>query len=499
MHARHLLALCVLMTSSALADALSTAFSYQGQLLYNGSPANGSFDFKFDLYTAATGGVSYLTLTKAAFPVSNGLLDTTLDYSQVPFNGQALWIEVSVRPAGSGAYTVLGRQSINVTPYAVYALQSNGGGGSLTLPYSNTVNTSGTAFAVTNSGTGKGIFGAGTSGNAVEGSSNSADGVHGTSTSAAGVFGGSSTGAGVWGDSQTWDGVHGVTHNPNNNTSGVAGFGDGGNFGVFGLSTSGDGVHGGSTSNAGVSGGSTSGTGVYGNSTNGAGVWGDSGSFDGVHGHTSNPNDAVSPKSGVAGFGDGHNIGVYGASDSGWAIYGYSKTGVTALFEADPIVPSLVIAAIANGQNLFHVASTGNVYAHGSFVSNGIDYADRLPAEPGIETADVVVIGEDGVLHRSSRANETDVAGVYSTRPGVLGQHEEETRATIPVALAGVVPVKAVVENGAIHPGDLLVSSSSPGRAMRAPADPRPGTVIGKAMQRLEAGEGQITMLVWQR
>ena len=81
----------------------------------------------------------------------------------------------------------------------------------------------------------------------------------------------------------------------------------------------------------------------------------------------------------------------------------------------------------------------------------------------------------------------------------MVGRQEEETRATIPVALAGLVPVKAVVENGAIHPGDLLVSSSSPGRAMRAPPDPRPGTVIGKAMQRLENGEGQITMLVMLR
>jgi hypothetical protein len=92
-----------------------------------------------------------------------------------------------------------------------------------------------------------------------------------------------------------------------------------------------------------------------------------------------------------------------------------------------------------------------------------VDYADRLPAETGIEAADVVVIGADGVLRRSTRANETDVAGVYSTRPGVVGREEEETRATIPVALAGVTPVKADVENGPIHPGDLLVSSSSPG------------------------------------
>jgi hypothetical protein len=328
------------------------------------------------------------------------------------------------------------------------------------------------------------------------GSSVTADGVHGNSTTAAGVFGGSSGGAGMWGDSQTFDGVHGVTHNPSNNTSGVAGFGDGGNTGTFGASTSG----------AGVSGGSSTGTGVYGNSTHGAGVWGDSGTFDGVHGHTSNPN---ANTSGVAGFGDLSNYGVYGNSDGGAGVAGYSSSGfgvsgqssigVAGYFQSDSAVLQDVIEAHALSGYIMRLDNAGNLLLHGVIESNSIDYADRLPAETGIEAADVVVIGVDGVLRRSSRANETDVAGVYSTRPGMIGHQEEETRPTIPVALAGVIPVKAVVENGAIHPGDLLVSSSSPGHAMRAPQDPRPGTVIGKAMQPLENGEGQITMLVMLR
>jgi hypothetical protein len=224
-----------------------------------------------------------------------------------------------------------------------------------------------------------------------------------------------------------------------------------------------------------------------------------------VHGHTA----ASGGFSGVAGFGDGSSYGVYGNSvhgravagfaNDGIGVEGYSATGIAGFFRADSAAFQDIIEAWGPLAPVFEVGNDGNIKAHGSFIPNGTDYADRLPAESGIEIADVVVIGEDGVLRRSTRANETDVAGVYSTRPGVIGREEEETRATIPVALAGVVPVKAVVENGAIHPGDLLVSSSSPGRAMRAPSDPRPGTVIGKAMQRLENGEGQITMLVMLR
>ena len=124
---------------------------------------------------------------------------------------------------------------------------------------------------------------------------------------------------------------------------------------------------------------------------------------------------------------------------------------------------------------------------------------DRLPAQHGLEPGDVVAIGDDGLLHRSNRQNETDVAGVYSTKPGVIGQSYQERRTTIPVALAGVIPVKVTCENGAIHAGDLLVSSSLPGRAMHAPANPLPGTVLGKAMRALDRDSGEVDMLVMLR
>lgn len=57
------------------------------------------------------------------------------------------------------------------------------------------------------------------------------------------------------------------------------------------------------------------------------------------------------------------------------------------------------------------------------------------------------------------------------------------------------VPVKASAENGPIAPGDLLVSSSTPGHVMRD-AMPAPGTVVGKALGTLAAGTGLIEMLV---
>lgn len=66
-----------------------------------------------------------------------------------------------------------------------------------------------------------------------------------------------------------------------------------------------------------------------------------------------------------------------------------------------------------------------------------------------------------------------------------------------PVAILGVVSCKVSAENGPIHPGDLLVTSSTPGHAMRADrARAQPGTILGKALESLDTGTGLIQVLV---
>jgi hypothetical protein len=89
------------------------------------------------------------------------------------------------------------------------------------------------------------------------------------------------------------------------------------------------------------------------------------------------------------------------------------------------------------------------------------------------------------------------VAGVYSTKPGFVGGQplNEQVDGAIPLAVVGVVPVKVSTENGAIRPGDLLVTSSTPGYAMKARPNPPLGTVIGKALEKLDADTGLIKML----
>jgi len=122
------LALCVI-AAPAFADPVGSAFTYQGQLTLNDAPATGNYDFKFDLYTFASGGSPVTSVPVASLAVTGGLVDTALDFTDVPFNGAGLWIEVSVRPAGAaGGYTTLSpRQKITATPYALFALNGNPG------------------------------------------------------------------------------------------------------------------------------------------------------------------------------------------------------------------------------------------------------------------------------------------------------------------------------------------------------------------------------------
>jgi hypothetical protein len=75
--------------------------------------------------------------------------------------------------------------------------------------------------------------------------------------------------------------------------------------------------------------------------------------------------------------------------------------------------------------------------------------------------------------------------------------------ADLPVAIAGQVYVRVCGESGNIEVGDLLVSSSRPGVAMRGADSSRlVGTVVGKALENWqgpESSEGLVRMLVMSR
>jgi hypothetical protein len=128
----------------------------------------------------------------------------------------------------------------------------------------------------------------------------------------------------------------------------------------------------------------------------------------------------------------------------------------------------------------------------------GADLAEFIQTSEALEPGDLVEFDpEHPKKYRKSRsAYSQTIAGIISTKPGLLmALSPVSPRAAL--ALAGRVPVKATTENGPISPGDLLVSSSKPGYAMRCADLKRcEGAIVGKALEALSQGEGRIAVLV---
>jgi len=118
-----LLVLSALDLLSPTANAQCTAFTYNGSLEVNGSPANGNFDLAFSLFTSESNGVAADgPITNSATPVSNGLFMVTLDFGAGVFTGTNYWLDISISPSGSNTFTELSpRQPITPSPYAIYS------------------------------------------------------------------------------------------------------------------------------------------------------------------------------------------------------------------------------------------------------------------------------------------------------------------------------------------------------------------------------------------
>jgi hypothetical protein len=122
---RTILGVVGLIGALAYAGAQGTAFTYQGFLRQSGLPANGSYDFQFSLWTAATGGTQVgTTQTIIGVSVQSGLFTVTLDFGAV-WDGTDRFLQIAVRPTGIGSYTTLSpRVRIAPTPYALYAARA---------------------------------------------------------------------------------------------------------------------------------------------------------------------------------------------------------------------------------------------------------------------------------------------------------------------------------------------------------------------------------------
>lgn len=145
-------------------------------------------------------------------------------------------------------------------------------------------------------------------------------------------------------------------------------------------------------------------------------------------------------------------------------------------------------------------ASTGDI------VLANADCAEAFALSGGerhldlVEAGMVMVIGENGGVTPCESEYDTRVAGVVSGagdyRPAIV-LNGSLMGPTAALALMGTVSCKVSAIAGPIQVGDLLTTSAILGHAQRATDRDRSfGAVLGKAMQPLAEGTGEIAVLV---
>ena len=200
-------------------------------------------------------------------------------------------------------------------------------------------------------------------------------------------------------------------------------------------------------------------------------------------------------------YGAGPIVGVNGESSIGVGVVGFSESGVGVI--ASSASGNLAEGwGVGRGIRKFHIDNNGTYTAGSDFAEAMSAHGDRAAYEPG----DVLVVSTKapGKIEKASRPYDQRVAGIYSTRPGVLGADKNGTsrvdKDDVPVAIVGMVPTKVSAMNGRIRVGDLLTTSSTPGYAMRCANRVKcVGAIVGKALEPLANGKGVIKVLVMLR
>lgn len=442
------------------ASAVGETIGYQGVLLDAfGNPLTGTYEMAFALYDAPSLGNVVHAIGSMNVDVEEGLFHIGLNVPQAVFDGQALWLNIVVE-----GVTLAPRQEIRPAPYAMSlrpgAVVRNAATGTALRVESEDVALYGVGdnFAVYGlnegaaQGTGYGGYFTSTTGIGVYGGSSAMTSLQ--NLYAPGVYGTSVHGVGVVGEVATGFAVYGIS-------DGVGAGGVGQAFGVYGASSA-------TTQGSGYGGYFTSSTGI--------GVSGRSTAF-------STLTNRFAP-------------GVYGYSQRGAGIYGEAGSGAGS------------VAGFFSG----NLVVDGDIVATGSKLGYVVDIARNDDSRP-LEQGDVVivtgvadaVIGDIPVplVRSADTAGSTAVIGVVSHRYVVTddGGGVREEGAADPgeyvaiVTLGAFRAIKVDASYGAIRPGDLLVSSPTPGHAMRA-ENPGVGSVIGKAMGALDEGTGLIAVMV---
>lgn len=145
----------------------------------------------------------------------------------------------------------------------------------------------------------------------------------------------------------------------------------------------------------------------------------------------------------------------------------------------------------------------GDINVSGNINAKYQDVAEWVPTAEPLLAGTVVVLSrlQSNVVTASTEAYDTTVAGVVSAQPGITLGERGADKAKI--ATTGRVKVHVDASSAPIAIGDLLVTSGVRGMAMKSQQIDiggmkihRPGTIVGKALEPLSSGQGDILVLL---
>jgi len=223
-------------------------------------------------------------------------------------------------------------------------------------------------------------------------------------------------------------------------------------------------------------------------------------------------------------LGHGRHVGVRGQAPgndgTGAGVVGVSRFGVGGVFSSEH---GYSLVADGSGKSLGEIDKNiplvgdrkallvegfsdfnGTLHINGEEDKNdtpgGIVEMFEVDEVEYVSPGDLLIVNEKGnsLLSKSRNSYNRSVIGVVSGNPKIVIDNSGKKDKLYPVALGGKVLCKVDARNNPVNPGDLIVTSNTAGCGMTGKIDSfdKVGTVIGKALDRLDDGVDLIPVFI---